>query len=48
MFTKHIEAKVLQHLEIILHSFAIGWRVQAIWPVALVKSAELEDELAVQ
>lgn len=48
MFAKHIEAKVFQHLEVILHSFTIGWRVQTIWPVPLIKSAELEYELAVE
>lgn len=48
MFAKHVEAKVLQHLQIIFHSLAIGWRVQAVRPVALVESSELEYKLAIQ
>ena len=48
VLAKHVEAKVFQHLEIILHSFTIGWRVQTIWPVSLIKSAELEYKLAIE
>lgn len=48
VLAKHVEAKVLQHFEIILHSFTVGWRVQAIWPVSLVKSAELEYKFPVE
>lgn len=48
VFAEHVEAKVFQHLEVILHGFTVGWRVQAIWPVPLVKSAELEHKLAVE
>ena len=48
VFAKHVEAKIFQHLKVVLHSFTIGRRVQTIWPVSLVKSAELEYELAVE
>lgn len=48
VLAKHVEAEVFQHLEVILHSFTVGRRVQTIGPVSLVKSAKLEDELAIQ
>jgi hypothetical protein len=48
VLAKHVEAKVLQHLEVIFHGFTVGWRVKTIWPISLVKSAKLEDELAIE
>lgn len=48
VLAEHVEAKIFQHLEVILHGFTVGWRVQAIWPISLVKSAELEYKLAVE
>jgi len=48
VLAKHVESEVFQHLEVILHSFTIRWRVQTIWPIPLIKSAELEYELAVE
>jgi len=48
MFAKHVEAKVFQHFEIILHSLAIRRCVKAIWPVPLIQSTKLEYELAVE
>ena len=48
VLAKHVESKVFQHLEVILHSFTVGRRVQTIWPVSLVESAELEYKLAVE
>lgn len=48
MLAKHVEAKVLQHLQIVLHSLTIRWRVEAIWPVPLIESTELEDKLSVE
>ena len=48
MLAKHVEAKVFQHLEVIFHSLTVRWRVQTVWPVSLVKGAELEYELSVE
>jgi hypothetical protein len=48
VLAQHVETKVFQRLEIILHSFTVGWRVQTIWPVSLIKGAELEYKLAVE
>lgn len=48
VLAKHVEAKIFQHLEIILHSFTVGRRVQTIGPVSLVKGAKLEYKLAVE
>lgn len=48
MLAKHVEAQVFQHLQIVLHRLTIGRRVETIWPVALIKSSELEDELSVK
>lgn len=48
VLAKHVEAKVFQHLEVVLHSFAVWWSVQTIWPVSLIKSAELEYKFAVE
>lgn len=44
----HVEAQVLEHLKIEDHGLTVGGSVQAIGPVTLVKSTELEDELAIQ
>lgn len=48
MFPNHVEAQVLEDLEIVHHSLKVGRRVQAIWPVSLVKGAKLKDEFAVE
>lgn len=48
MLAKHVEAQVLQHLEIVFHCLAIGRRVETIWPVSLIEGAKLENELSVE
>jgi len=48
MFAKHVEAKIFQHLEVILHSLTIRRCVQTIRPVSLIKSAELKYEFAIE
>lgn len=48
MLAKHIETQILQHLEVIIHRFTVRRCVQAVRPVALVQSAELEDKFAVE
>jgi hypothetical protein len=48
MLAKHIETQILQHLQIVLHRFTVRRRVQAVRPVTLVQSAELEDKLAIE
>jgi hypothetical protein len=47
MLAKHVEAKVFQHLEIILHGLTIGRCIKAVRPVTLIESTKLEHELAV-
>lgn len=48
MLADHVHAKVLQDVKVKLHGLVGRRRVDAIGPVSLVESAELEDEFAVQ
>lgn len=48
MFSDHVEAQILEDLEIVDHGFKVGGSIQTIWPVSLVQSAKLEDKLPIQ
>lgn len=48
MFADHVEAKLLQELQIRDHGLPVRWRVQSIGPETLVKSSKMEHKLAVE
>ena len=48
MFPDHVEAQILQDLEIIDHGLPVRRRVNTIRPVPLVQCTEHENELAIQ
>lgn len=47
MLAHHVEAVVQEDLEVVHHRFAVGRRVDAVRPEALVQRAELENELVI-
>ena len=48
MLANHVEIQLLQHLQIVHHSFSVRGRVYTIRPESLIQSAEHENWLAVQ
>jgi hypothetical protein len=48
MLADHVEPKVLEHLQVVNHGLAIGWQVQAIGPVTLVKRTHEKDKFTVK
>lgn len=48
MFANHVEAELLQELQIRDHGSPVRWCVQSIGPETLVKSSKLEHKLAVE
>lgn len=47
MFANSIEAKALEHLQIVDHCFFVRWQIQTIGPKTLVQSSDEEGEFAV-
>lgn len=48
MFAKHVEAKALEHLEIIDHGLTVRGKMETVWPVALIKGTKEEVEFAIE